>query len=108
MPILPYAVNIHFHNNFSIAREISKLSGLKSNGFVLNSSSSDFSVNNTQNIDVKKNSSSSASVPDDEAIELQVQSRYLNSFKFDLFSFVLNYADCVIGSSRSEKDYLYS
>ncbi|KAH8512374.1 hypothetical protein H0E87_005853 [Populus deltoides] len=60
---------IHFHSNSSsVSHSISKIPGLQSNGFFVHSSSSDYSVNNSQ-IDVENSSSSN-----DGANETPVQS----------------------------------
>ncbi|KAG5250118.1 hypothetical protein OIU78_013037 [Salix suchowensis] len=65
---LPLTNKIHFLSNSSSAsHSIPKLSGLQSNGFFARSSSSDYSVNNSQ-IDVENSSSSN-----DGASETQVQ-----------------------------------
>ncbi|CAK7339101.1 unnamed protein product [Dovyalis caffra] len=66
---LPFTNKIPFHSNFSTVSHTSwKLSGLKSNGFLVHSSASDYSVNNSQ-IDANNISSSS-----EGANEPQVQS----------------------------------
>lgn len=65
----PFTNKIHFHSNSSsVSHSISKIPGLQSNGFLVHSSSSDYSVNNSQ-IDVENSSSSN-----DGANETQVQS----------------------------------
>ncbi|KAJ7005297.1 hypothetical protein NC653_009944 [Populus alba x Populus x berolinensis] len=65
----PFTNKIHFHSNSSsVSHSISKIPGLQSNGFFVHSSSSDYSVNNSQ-IDVENSGSSN-----DGANETQVQS----------------------------------
>jgi len=73
----PFTNKIHFHSNSSsVSHSISKIPGLQSNGFLVHSSSSDYSVNNSQ-IDVENSSSSN-----DGANETQVQSRFGHCFTF--------------------------